>query len=102
MALMARSIEMSFSASRLRSALRSISIGSLLVCALVVIVRVVDVVDVVVISGGVDPRELDLYLARAEVTVAKLAAFAFDVDRDRVGAGPGDSALDHACRRVAL
>src|SRR5580692_2290433 len=85
MALIDRSIEMSFSVCRLRSALRSISIGSLLVCALVV--------GVLIASPGIDRCELDLYLARAELAVAKHAALAIHVQRDSVSARARDAAF---------
>src|ERR1700730_4366952 len=86
MALMARSIEMSFSASRLRMALRSMSIGFLrpLVCA-----QVRTVVQVVVQRG-----ELDLYPSRAELGVADLPALTVNVELHSVGVRPGDPSRD--------
>ena len=66
MALMARSIEMSFSLSRLRRTLKSMSIGLPLVPRLVVV-------------GGAAAAELDLYLARSQFLVAEFALLAADV-----------------------
>src|SRR5437879_13823737 len=94
MALTDKSIEMSFSVCRPRSALRSMSIGSLLVCALVV--------GVLVAWPGADRCELDLYLARPEVSVAKPAALARHVQRDPVGARAGNPSLDRARRLAAV
>ena len=80
MALMARSIEMSFSASRLRRALRSMSIGFLLVCAQV--------------RAVVQRGELDLYPSRAELGVAELPALTVNVEPHPVGVRPGDPSRD--------
>src|SRR5271170_7928069 len=77
MALMARSIEMSFSASRLRRTLRSISIGPLLVRA--------------VAGGRVQRGELDLYPPPAEFGVAELPALSVDVEPHSPGVRPGDA-----------
>src|SRR5579872_6529134 len=78
MALMARSIEMSFSASRLRRTLRSMSIGPLLVRA---------VVPVVVVQRG----KLDLYPPRAELRVAEFPALPVDLEPHSLGIRPGDA-----------
>src|SRR5712691_12911159 len=96
MALMARSIEMSFSASRLRRTLRSMSIGLLLIRALVRAVTRVLVCAVTRVLGcdRIQAGELDLYLARAEGVVAVLAALPVDVDPHPVLVRAGDPALD--------
>src|ERR1700691_4220029 len=71
MALMARFIEMSFSASRLFRTLRSISIGPLLVRA--------------VVGVAIQRGELDLYPSRAQVGIAELTAGSVDVDPHPAG-----------------
>src|SRR5258708_37523931 len=77
MALMARSIEMSFSASRPRRTLRSISIGVLLIRTLVRAVTRILVRAVTRVLGRdrIQAGGLDLYLARADGVIAVLAAF---------------------------
>src|SRR5512135_1161637 len=65
MALMARSIEMSFSLSRLRRTLKSMSIRLPLVPRIV--------------AGGAPAAELDLHLAGSQFLVAELALMAGDV-----------------------
>ena len=65
MALMARSIEMSFSLSRLRRTLKSMSIWLPLVPRVVVV-------------GGAPAAELDLHLAGSQFLVAELALLAGD------------------------
>src|SRR5450755_242187 len=88
MALMARSIEMSFSASRLRRTLRSMSIGLLLIPALVRAVLAAGVTD------GIQAGELDLYPARAEGFIAESQPLAVDVDQHPVLVSAGHPALD--------
>src|ERR1022692_40126 len=83
MALIARSIEMSFSASRLRRTLRSISIGLLLVRA--------------VVRGVIQPGELDLNPPRAEVAIAEPPGIALHVERHAAGIRLADPAV-HAVR----
>src|SRR5580693_3607362 len=78
MALMASSIEMSFSASRLRRTLRSMSIRSLLVRA---------VVPVAVVQRG----KLDLYPPRAELGEAEFPALPVDLKPHPLGIRPGDA-----------
>src|ERR1700685_373036 len=80
MALMARSIEMSFSASRLFRTLRSISIGPLLVRA--------------VVGVAIQRGELDLYPSRAQVGIAELTAGSVDVDPHPAGIRAGDTPGD--------
>src|ERR1700735_2355478 len=88
MALMARSIEMSFSASRLRRTFRSISIGVLLVRALAR-------TRILVLAGKRGQAgELERYPPRAEVGVAEAAVLAIDVDHYPVIVCAGDSSLD--------
>src|ERR1700689_1734490 len=79
MAFMARSIEMSFSASRLFRTLRSISIGPLLVRA--------------VVGVAIQRGELDLYPSRAQVGIAELTAGS-DVDPPPAGIRAGDTPGD--------
>src|SRR5258708_17513949 len=75
MALMARSIEMSFSASRPRRTLRSISIGVLLIRTLVRAVTRILVRAVTRVLGRdrIQAGELDLFLAPADGVIAVLA-----------------------------
>src|ERR1700728_4458126 len=84
MALMARSIEMSFSASRLFRTLRSISIGPLLVRA--------------VVGVATQRGELDLYPSRAQFGVAELTAGSVDVDPHPAGIRAGDAPGDGRIR----
>src|ERR1019366_9256839 len=83
MALMARSIEMSFSLSRLRRTLKSMSIGLPLVPWLVVV-------------GGAPAAELDLHLAGSQFVVAEFALLAGDVQDHSVHPGADHPALDRA------
>src|SRR5512140_955410 len=98
MALMASSIEMSFSLSRLRRALRSMSIGpppgpraggsaapgGLLAAGL-----------------GRGPPEFHLHPARAQLGVAELEVPAIDLQDDPVVTGRDDPSLDGRCPRLA-
>src|SRR5260221_13376610 len=101
MALMARSIEMSFSASRPRRALRSMSIGSLLVCACAQ-VRAVHPAQPTLAQptlaqptfAVVQRSELDLYPSPAEFGVAELPALSGNVEPHPVGVRPGDPSRD--------
>src|SRR5215813_535893 len=97
MALMASSIEMSFSLSRLRRTLRSMSIGpppgpraggSAGPCG--------------VLAAGIGrrPPELHLHLARAQLGVAELEVLAVDLQDDPVVTGRDDPSLDR--RRLRL
>src|ERR1700722_10761318 len=83
MALMARSIEMSFSLSRLRRTLKSMSIWLPLVPRVVVV-------------GGAPAAELDLHLAGSKFLVAELALLAGDVQDHRIRPGVDNPALDGA------
>src|SRR5580700_11746389 len=76
MAFIARSIEMSFSASRLFRTLRSMSIVPLLVRAVAV----------------VKPGELDLYPPGADLRVSVFAAFPVDVQSHAARVRLGDTA----------
>src|ERR1700684_2494341 len=75
MAFIARSIEMSFSASRLRRTLRSMSIVPLLVRAVAV----------------VKPGELDLYPPGADLRISVFAALAVDIQSHPARVGLGDT-----------
>src|SRR3974377_129429 len=91
---MARSIEMSFSASRPRRALRSMSIGSLLICAQVRTVQPARPALTQPALEGVGRSELDLYSPRAKFGVAELPAPAFQVEPHTVGVCPGNPSRD--------
>src|SRR5262249_60755261 len=98
MALTASSIEMSFSASRLRRTLRSMSIGpppgpragggagpgGVLAAGL-----------------GRGPPELHLHPARAQLGVAELEVLAVDLQDDPVVTGRDDPSLEVSCLRLA-
>src|SRR5262245_24612053 len=105
MALMARSIEMSFSASRPRRALRSMSIGSLLSCAQVRTVHPPGrpspcppsrpwpaLAQPVLV--GVQRSELDLDSSRAELGIAEPPALPRNVEPYPVGVSAGDPSRD--------
>src|SRR5215469_10248110 len=101
---MARSIEMSFSASRPRRALRSISIGSLLSCAQVrTLIRpppqpcpqaqpLHALAQPVLV--GVQRSELDLDPSRAELGIAEPPALPGDVEPHAVSVSAGDPSRD--------
>src|SRR5580658_9319577 len=84
MALIARSIEMSFSASRLFRTLRSISIRPLLVRAIV--------------GVAIQRGEFDLYLPRAQFGIAELTGGSVDVHPHPAGVRPGDAPGDGRSR----
>src|SRR5215468_2011087 len=86
MALIARSIEMSFSLSRLRRTLRSMSILAAPVPRLSAIKHRT--------GPGVGPAELDLHPPRAELHVVELDAVTLDVQRHRCVAGRENPATD--------
>src|SRR6266545_7849579 len=83
MALMASSIEMSFSLSRLRRTLKSMSISLPLVPRVVVV-------------GGAPAAELDLHLAGSQFLVAELALMAGDVQDHPARPRGNHPALDGA------
>src|SRR5215467_851863 len=97
MAFTASSIEMSFSLSRLRRTLRSMSIGpppgpraggGAGRCG--------------VLSAGIGrgPPELHLHPARAQLGVAELKVLAIDLQDDPAVAGRDDPSLDGCCPRL--
>src|SRR5215813_9831009 len=97
MALMASSIEMSFSLSRLRRTLRSMSIGPPPRPRAGGRAR----------PGGVraagigrGPPELHLHPARPQLGVAELEVLAIDLQDDPVVTGRDDPALDRCGRRL--
>src|SRR5215472_8071150 len=96
MALMARPIEMSFSASRPRRALRSMSIGSLLSCAQVRtgIRPPTQSLPAQPVLVGVQRSELDLDPSRAELGIAEPQALPRNVEPDPLGVSAGDPARD--------
>src|SRR5215472_18113215 len=96
MVLMARSIEMSFSASRPRRALRSMSIGSLLSCAQVRtgIRPSAQPALAQPVLVGLQRSELDLDPSRAELGIAEPPALTLDIEPDPVGVSAGDPSRD--------